>query len=231
MNDSRSAPNSGKVMKLSAPEPASARGGDGRGCELRGLKGLWWEPEQYLGWPAFLADAGYDLFLLCYTFCPETGLRWRQPLRAAEQLVIQQLAVDCARRGLTLCLALHPLIGGQAWAPEDAAVRFHPTTGRGWFVRYWEARRLGEAISPDPPIQYGSEPDLALLVEKCRAAQALGVTSFALCLDDVDPGATPPGFPSLAAAHLWLVNGLRTVLTPRPSPLTPHPSPLAPQIF
>lgn len=51
---------------------------------LRGLKGLWWEPEQYLGWPAFLAGACYDLFMLCYTFCPETGLRWRQPFQSAE---------------------------------------------------------------------------------------------------------------------------------------------------
>jgi hypothetical protein len=176
---------------------------------LRGLKGLWWEPGQYLGWPDFLADAGYDFFMLCYTFCPETGLRWRQPFRDAELSVVGRLAEQCQARGITLCLALHPLIAGQAWAPEDAAVRFHPTSGRGWFQRYWEARRPGESLVPDPPIQYGSEADLALLIEKCHAAQALGVTSFALCLDDVDPGATPPGFASLAAAHGWLVNRLR----------------------
>jgi hypothetical protein len=182
---------------------------------LRGLKGLWWEPEQYLGWPDFLADAGYDFFMLCYTFCPETGLRWRQPLRDAELSIVRRLAEACQARGITLCLALHPLIAGQAWAPEDAAVRFHPTSGRGWFQRYWEARRPGETLVPDPPIRYGSEADLALLIEKCHAAQALGVTSFALCLDDVDPGATPPGFSSLAAAHLWLVNGLRTTLADR----------------
>jgi hypothetical protein len=182
------------------------------GFGLRGLKGLWWEPEQYLSWPGFLADTGYDLFMLCYTFCPETGLTWRQPLRDAERDVIRQLSDACSRRDVTLCLALHPLIAGQAWAPDEAAVRFHPTTGCGWFLRYWEARRPGETLRPDPPIQYGSEADLALLVEQCRSAHALGVTSFALCLDDVDPGETPPGFPSLAAAHLWLVNGLRNVL-------------------
>ena len=153
--------------------------------------------------------------MLCYTFCPETGLTWRQPLRDAEQAVIQQLAADCSRRGITLCLALHPLIGGQAWAPEDAAVRFHPTTGRGWFLRYWEARRPGEMLQPDPAIQYGSEADLALLVEKCRQAQALGIQAIALCLDDVDPGTTPPGFRNLAAAHLWLVEGLCAALTSR----------------
>jgi hypothetical protein len=179
---------------------------------LRGLKGLWWAPEQHLGWPAFLAAAGYDLFMLCYTFCPETGLRWRQPFQDAELQVIGQLAEECRAHGTTLCLALHPLIGGQAWAPEAAAVRFHPTSGRGWFVRYWQARRPGETLQPDPPIDYGSEADLTLLTEKCQQARALGVDSIALCLDDVEPGASPPGFPSLAAAHLWLANGVHTAL-------------------
>ena len=196
------------------------RGGDDREFGLRGLKGLWWEPEQYRGWPELLAEAGYDFFMLCYTFCPETGLRWRQPFRDAEGQIVRQLASACQARGLTLCLALHPLIAGQAWAPQDAAVRFHPTTGRGWFLHYWETRRPGEALRPDPPIQYGSEADLALLIEKCRQAQALGADAIALCLDDVDPGATPPGFESLAAAQLWLVNGLHAALTPSgPLPL------------
>ena len=206
------------------PSPVRGSGGERHGFGLRGLKGLWWEPEQYLGWAGFLAEAGYDLFMLCYTFCPETGLRWRQPFRDAEHAVIRRLAAECAQHGITLCLALHPLIAGQAWAPEAAAVRFHPTSGRGWFLRYWEARRPGETLSPDPPIRYGADADLALLVEKCRQARSLGVTSFALCLDDVDPGTTPRGFPSLAAAHRWLVDGLHTALAP-------HPSSLAPRLF
>jgi hypothetical protein len=179
---------------------------------LRGLKGLWWEPEQYRGWPTFLHAADYNFFMLCYTFCPETGLRWRQPLREAERAVVRELAKESAARGITLCMALHPLIGGQAWAPEEAAVRFHPTAGRSWFVSYWQARRPGESLQPDRPIQYGSEEDLAILVRACQQAYALGVRAIALCLDDVDPGSMPPGFPNLAAAHLWLANSLRTAL-------------------
>lgn len=193
-------------------ETAGAGQGDSMGFPLRGLKGLWWEPEQYVGWPEFLANAGYDFFMLCYTFCPETGLTWRQPLRVAEREIVQQLAADCTARGITLCLALHPLIGGQAWAPEDAAVRFHPTSGRSWFVGYWQARRPGETIQPDRPIRYGSEDDLAVLVRACQEAQDLGVGAIALCLDDVDPGAMPPGFPDLASAHLWVANGIREQL-------------------
>jgi hypothetical protein len=192
---------------------------------VRGLKGLWWEPEQYRSWPAFLAEAGYDLFMLCYTICPETSLSWRQPLRDAERAVIRQVAEDCAQHGITLCLAFHPLIGGQAWAPEHAAVRFHPTSGQGWFLRYWQARRPAETLRPDPPIRYGSEDDLALLVEKCQQAVELGVGAIALCLDDVDPGATPDGFSDLASAHLWLVQELKDALMQPgfPSPDTGRP--------
>ncbi|MCC7371138.1 MAG: beta-N-acetylglucosaminidase domain-containing protein [Chloroflexi bacterium] len=191
---------------------ASASGAGAAGCPLRGLKGLWWEPEQYIGWPAFLQGAGYDFLMLCYTFCPETGLTWRQPLRPAEREIVRELAADCAARGITLCLALHPLIAGQAWAPEGAAVRFHPTSGRSWFVGYWQARRPGESIQPSPPICYGSADDLAILVRACQEAKALGVGAIALCLDDVDPGSAPDGFSDLAAAHLWLANGLREQL-------------------
>jgi hypothetical protein len=183
---------------------------------MRGLKGLWWEPEQYLGWPAFLERAGYDFLMLCYTLCPETGLSWRQPLREPEREIVRRLADDCVARGITLCLALHPLIGGQAWAPEQAAVRFHPTSGQGWFLRYWQSRRPNEALRPDPPIRYGSDDDLGLLVAKCREAQELGVGAIALCLDDIDPGSTPDGFSDLAAAHVWLVRGLAPALTPQP---------------
>ncbi len=186
---------------------------------MRALKGLWWEPEQYLGWPELLERVGFDLFMLCYTFCPETGLSWRQPFRAAELEIVRRLADDCAARGITLCLALHPLIGGQAWRPEQAAVRFHPTSGQGWFLRYWQARRPTEALQPDPPIRYGSDEDLALLAAKCQQASDLGVGAIALCLDDVEPGTTPAGFSDLAAAHVWLIQGLASTLTP-PTPLS-----------
>jgi hypothetical protein len=178
---------------------------------LKGLKGLWWEPEQYLGWPEFLARAGFDFFMLCYTFCPETGLSWRQPFRESELEIVRRLAQECAARHITLCLALHPLIGGQAWAPDQAAVRFHPTSGQGWFLRYWQARRPTETLQPDPPIRYGSPEDLALLVAKCQQAFDLGVGTIALCLDDVEPGTAPAGFASLADAHVWLARGLHKV--------------------
>ena len=77
---------------------------------LRDLKGLRWGPSEYLEWPATLAAAGYDFFMLCYTFCPETNLLWRHPLRPGEQAVIRRLLPDCAARGIELCLAIHPFL-------------------------------------------------------------------------------------------------------------------------
>src|SRR6266536_1955895 len=72
---------------------------------LRGLKGLWWEPRQYLPWPPVLEAAGYNFFLLCYTFCAEASLRWRHPLDRTARDVIAQLAGDCGRRASVLGLA------------------------------------------------------------------------------------------------------------------------------
>jgi hypothetical protein len=189
--------------------------GDTSPFRLRGLKGCWWEPRQYLPWPELLASDGYNFLLLCYTFSPETGLRWRRPLGPAEQDVIRRLRADCSAREIELCLALHPFIGGQSWAPEAAAVRFHPTAGRDWFLRYWRARRPGEELVPDRPLEYGLAADLELLLAKCRLVQGWGIRAFALCLDDIDPGQTLAGFSSVAQAQAWLVTrlwaGLRAV--------------------
>ncbi len=177
---------------------------------LRGFKGLWWEPGDYLGWPALLDEAGYDFFMLCYTLCPETSLRWRQPIGAEEERVIRSLAADCSGRGIELCLAIHPFIGGQSWAPRDAAVRFHRTVGADWFASYWRARRPDQDLSPDPPPRYGVAHDLETLVEKCRLARSWGVRSFAVALDDIDPGRWDDA--ELASGQLWLVNGLWAAL-------------------
>lgn len=181
---------------------------------LRGVKGLWWEPEQYRGWPKLLAETGYNLLMLCYTFSREAGLHWRRPLRESDRDIIRELADECRAHGITLCLALHPLIGGHAWDPAGAALRYHPTIGPNWFVDNWQERLPGEDVTPDPPIRFGSHEDLALLVEKCRDAASLGVASFALCLDDIDPSGPPEGFADLASAHLWLVRGLHDAPVP-----------------
>src|SRR5438105_917634 len=179
---------------------------------LRGLKGLWWDPRQYLPWPPVLEAAGYNFFLLCYTFCAETSLRWRHPLDRAAQDVIGRLAGDCARRGIVLGLAIHPLIGFHSWTPRQAAVRFHPTVGADWFQRYWQARQVDTALAPDGPLRYDDARDLDVLLDKCRQAHSCGVRAFVLCLDDVDLYASGLGLADLAEAQCRIVGALWTGL-------------------
>lgn len=179
---------------------------------VRGLKGLWWELGAYRPWPALLGEAGYNVLILCYTSCAGLGLTWRSPLDPGELDEIRRLGSDCDARGVELWLAIHPFIAGQGWTPEAAAVPLHPTVRRGWFPRYWQDRRPGEALEPDPPLRYGDPADLDRLAEQCRLARQAGIRTIVLCLDDIEPGPAPPGFDSLAEAQLWLVGGLRAAL-------------------
>ena len=179
---------------------------------LRGLKGLWWEPRQYLPWPPVLEAAGYNFFLLCYTFCAEASLRWRHPLDRTARDVIAQLAGDCGRRGIVLGLAIHPLIGFHSWTPGRAAVRFHPTVGADWFHRYWQARQAGRVLAPDAPLRYDDARDLDVLIDKYRQAYRCGVRAFVLCLDDVDLHASGLGLADLAEAQCRVVSALWTRL-------------------
>ncbi|MBI2298812.1 MAG: beta-N-acetylglucosaminidase domain-containing protein [Armatimonadetes bacterium] len=70
---------------------------------------------------------------------------------------------------------------------------------------------INPAIWSRPALEYGGEADLTLLADKCAAAHAVGVRSFALCLDDISEAlgaADQARFPSLAEAQAHLVNAL-----------------------
>lgn len=68
------------------------------------------------------------------------------------------------------------------------------------------------AISPGLSMTYSSEADFQTLARKLQGAHALGVTNFALLLDDVPQDLTHPEdkvrFHSLAQAHVQLINHL-----------------------
>jgi hypothetical protein len=176
---------------------------------LRGLKGLWWEPHEYRGWPAFLASAGYNLLLVCYTAWPELSIRWRHGLSSAARSTLRALAHEATAAGIELGLALNPCIGTQSWAPATAAIRFHPGLTADWFAAYWRSRRAGQELAADPALRYDADADLADLLESCRAAAACGVRVLVLCLDDVEPpvGADPAW---LGRAQARLVAAVRS---------------------
>ncbi len=173
---------------------------------LRGLKGLWWELEDYLEWPSLLAEAGYNFLMVCYTACPETSLRWRRPFSPGQGRLVRRLAAECAARRIQLCLAIHPFIGSQVWTPAGAAVRLHPTSGGDWFRRHWQARRHGSDLQADPPLRYGSAADLRALTDKLGQCLGWGVNAVALCLDDIEAEQAPAGFGGLAEAQCWLAS-------------------------
>ncbi|MFN8526611.1 MAG: beta-N-acetylglucosaminidase domain-containing protein [Chloroflexota bacterium] len=176
------------------------------------MKGLWWSPHDYHGWPDLLADHGFNFLMLCYTFSPRTALHWRGPFKASDRRHLRALAAASRARGVDLCLAIHPFIGAHGWDPRSAGLTLHPTARRDWFAHYWRLRRPGLAPA-DPGLRYGVAEDVDLLAAKIAQACRWGVTSVALCLDDIDPEAVPLGFDGLAEAQLWLVQRLRDRLT------------------
>lgn len=68
------------------------------------------------------------------------------------------------------------------------------------------------AISPGLSMTYSSDADFQTLARKLKSVHALGVTNFALLLDDVPQDLTHPEdklrFHSLAQAHIQLINHL-----------------------
>ena len=75
------------------------------------------------------------------------------------------------------------------------------------------------AISPGLSVVYSKDQDFTDLTAKLDSVAALGVTHFALFLDDVPPDLRNPGdlqrFKTLAAAHIYFVNKLYQYLVAR----------------
>jgi len=72
------------------------------------------------------------------------------------------------------------------------------------------------ALSPGLSVRYSRDDDFQALCQKVDAMRALGVSAFALCLDDIEPELHHPedkaAFPSLAAGQVHFTNRLNDYL-------------------
>jgi hyaluronoglucosaminidase len=117
-----------------------------------------------------------------------------------------------------------------------------PASGQDWRADYTpeqlkqigdlaaEGRRRGVTVClsfnpgiwSKPPLSYSSEADYQLALNKVKAIHAVGVRSFALCLDDINKAMRPEdqkAFGSLQAAQIHFVNRLwidMKAMKPRP---------------
>jgi hypothetical protein len=89
---------------------------------IRGIKGLWWKPGQYVEMMAWLPEHKFNFFMFCYTMYPQTYVEWRKPF-TAEQLAEMKRVVDyCAPRHVRVCLSINPSISAKPtliYASED----------------------------------------------------------------------------------------------------------------
>ncbi len=117
-----------------------------------------------------------------------------------------------------------------------------PASGKDWRANYTadeqagfrelakQSEKLGvelclsfnPGIWSQPPLTYASEADYQFAWEKVKTVHALGVHSFALCLDDINTKLQPADaarFKTLQAAQVYFVNRLwadMRTLSPRP---------------
>jgi hyaluronoglucosaminidase len=107
----------------------------------------------------------------------------------------------------------YPAGAATALADAAAAARAHDVE----FVWAVSPGLLSGAPAPGGSISYASDDDFARLTAKIDSVRALGVTRFALFLDDIEPGlvwdADIAAFPTPAAAHASLANRLDAYVT------------------
>lgn len=95
------------------PEPLAADESH-PGFRVRGLKGWFWTPEQYLEEIPVLAGYRLNFLMNCYgsLFVSAPGETWRnewwRPLDPVRQAAYAQVIRACHEHGLQFCLAVHP---------------------------------------------------------------------------------------------------------------------------
>jgi AraC-like DNA-binding protein/mannose-6-phosphate isomerase-like protein (cupin superfamily) len=85
-----------------------------KGFQFRGMKGWSWTPEQYVEEIPVMASLGLNFLMNCYRSMSVSrpGEPWRnewwRPMSKERKREFGQIIRDCAKHGITFCLALHP---------------------------------------------------------------------------------------------------------------------------
>ncbi|MEA4884491.1 MAG: beta-N-acetylglucosaminidase domain-containing protein [Clostridia bacterium] len=75
---------------------------------VRGMKGLHWNPQDYLSVLDFLPSCKFNYLMLCYGMTPEHCRRFRDPYSEEHREAIARIVQGCKERFVTVCVAVNP---------------------------------------------------------------------------------------------------------------------------
>lgn len=96
------------------PLPEPLPDGAEPGFRIRGTKGWYWTPEQYLAEIPILAQAKMNFLMNCYTSMftgPGFENRWREPIPDERKTAYERVVRRCEEYGINFLFALHPQLG------------------------------------------------------------------------------------------------------------------------
>ncbi len=75
---------------------------------IRGIKGLRWNPSDYLSIIDFLPACRFNFLMLCYGMVPEHCREWRKPYSEEHLQAISEIVQRCNERYIRVCVAVNP---------------------------------------------------------------------------------------------------------------------------
>ncbi|MEW5866103.1 MAG: beta-N-acetylglucosaminidase domain-containing protein [Bacillota bacterium] len=75
---------------------------------IRGIKGLRWNPSDYLSIIDFLPACRFNFLMLCYGMVPEHCRQWRKPYSEEHMQAISGMVQRCNERYIRVCVAVNP---------------------------------------------------------------------------------------------------------------------------
>ncbi|HHY31426.1 MAG TPA: hypothetical protein GX515_00170 [Firmicutes bacterium] len=75
---------------------------------VRGIKGLRWNPSDYLSIIDFLPACRFNFLMMCYGMVPEHCREWRMPYSDEHLQAISEIVQRCNERYIRVCVAVNP---------------------------------------------------------------------------------------------------------------------------